>query len=179
MHRARFALVLEFLDQRLEEVLGSVVLAVMVTVAFVNVVTRYLVRLPLAFTEEITVNLFVWLVLLGTAAAFRSDAHLKVVFFVDRLPQGLRRGVIAFTHLVSLAVFLAVLRLGWMQVADEMLLGVVTQSLGVRSWYFTLGMPVGAFLVSVRILQALWRTVRRDPAAATPESSATVQEWTG
>jgi len=173
-----FARVATFLDRRLEETVGSLVLAVMVTIAFVNVVTRYFIQLPLAFTEEITVNLFVWLVLLGTATAFRDDAHLKVVFFVDRLPAAARRWIIAFTYLVSLAVFAVVLRLGWLQVLDEMWLGVVTQSLGVQTWYFTLGMPVGAAIVIVRILQALWRTLRGEPAAAALGERSTVQEWT-
>lgn len=178
MQQTWFARVAAFLDRRLEEAIGSVVLAAMVTIAFVNVITRYLVQLPLAFTEEITVNLFVWLVLLGTAAAFRDDAHLKVVFFVDRLPAAARRWIIALTHLVSLAVFVVVLRLGWLQVVDEMWLGVVTQSLGVPSWYFTLGMPVGAAIVIVRILQALWRTLRQEPTASVPGERSTVQEWT-
>ncbi|HLT59126.1 MAG: TRAP transporter small permease [Limnochordales bacterium] len=179
MHQTWTARAAALLQGRLEEMLAACVLAVMVTIAFVNVITRYLIQLPLAFTEEITVNLFVWLVLLGTAAAFRDDAHLKVVFFVDRLPGPWRRWVIAFTHGVSLVVFLVILRLGWIQVADEIWLGMVTQSLGVPSWYFTLGMPVGALLVVVRILQALWRTLRPGPAAAAPAERSAVQEWTG
>ena len=169
---------LALLERRLEEVLGAFVLAVMVTIAFINVISRYLIRLPLAFTEEITVNLFVWLVLLGTAVAFRDEAHLKVVFFVDRLPKVWQRWVIVFTHLVSLAVFAVILRLGWLQVADEIWLGVTTQSMGVPVWYFTLGMPVGAALVILRILQAMGRALREAPAAAAPGERSTVQEWT-
>ena len=110
--------------------------------------------------------------------AFRDEAHLKVVFFVDRLPQALQRWVMAFTYLVSLAVFVVILRLGWLQVADEIWLGVTTQSMGVPVWYFTMGMPVGAAVVVLRILQALWRTVRGGTAAAAPGERSTVQEWT-
>jgi len=63
----------------------------MTLVAFVNVVTRYVVRYSLAFTEEVVVSLFVWLTLLGTAIAFREGSHLAFEVLVDRLPAAGRR----------------------------------------------------------------------------------------
>jgi hypothetical protein len=52
-----------------EELVGAVMLMIMVSIAFINVVTRYFIKYPLSFTEEIEVNLFVWLVMLGTSMA--------------------------------------------------------------------------------------------------------------
>ena len=60
------------ITDRLEEGACVLVFGVMTTVAFVNVITRYVVRYSLAFTEELVVSLFVWLTLLGTAVAFRE-----------------------------------------------------------------------------------------------------------
>ena len=53
-----------FFNRRLEEVLGAAMLAVMVTVTFVNVIVRYCTTFSFAWTEEITINFFVWVVLL-------------------------------------------------------------------------------------------------------------------
>lgn len=41
----------------------------MVALAFLNVLTRYLFRYPLAFTEELLVNAFVWVTLLALPSA--------------------------------------------------------------------------------------------------------------
>ena len=42
-----------------EEIVGAVVLFIMVSITFVNVITRYVIVYPLSFTEEVTVNLCV------------------------------------------------------------------------------------------------------------------------
>ncbi len=44
----------------------------MVTVAFVNVVSRFTFNFSIAYVEELTVNLFVWLTLFGAAIAFKK-----------------------------------------------------------------------------------------------------------
>ena len=65
-----------FLDKRFEDILGSIMLAVMVTITFLNVIVRYCTNFSFAWTEEITINFFVWVVLLGTARAFREGSNL-------------------------------------------------------------------------------------------------------
>ena len=81
---------LRFLDTRLEEMLGALLLAVMVTIAFVNVVVRYCTPFSFAWTEELTINFFVWIVLLGSARSFRDGSHLGMSILYDALPQSLR-----------------------------------------------------------------------------------------
>jgi len=78
------------LGDRLEEGACVLVFVVMTVVAFVNVITRYVVQYSLAFTEEIVVSLFVWLTLLGSAIAFREGSHLAFTYLVDRAPPALR-----------------------------------------------------------------------------------------
>ena len=63
---------LRFLDTRLEEMLGALLLAVMVTIAFVNVVVRYCTPFSFAWTEELTINFFVWL-------EVRDEYELEVI----------------------------------------------------------------------------------------------------
>jgi C4-dicarboxylate transporter DctQ subunit len=51
---------MHYLLKRFEEALGAFLLIVMVTIAFLNVLTRYVFRYSMAFTEELTLYLFVW-----------------------------------------------------------------------------------------------------------------------
>ena len=96
----------------------------MVSVAFVNVVTRYAIIYPLAWTEEITVSMFVWIVLLGVSTAFRKNAHLSMTFVYDFMPLPLKKISFLISNAMSLVFFALLTWLGTVQVLDEMDLGV-------------------------------------------------------
>ena len=69
-------------------------LAVMAVAVFINVVLRYGFNSGIAFSEEISRLLFVWLTFLGTILASREHAHLGVDSLVKRLPHGARQACI-------------------------------------------------------------------------------------
>jgi TRAP-type C4-dicarboxylate transport system permease small subunit len=138
----------------LEEWLGAIVMTVMVTLAFINVVTRYVVDIPLAFTEEITVSMFVWVTLLGASIAFRQNAHLSVTFFYDLAPQHLRKFFLLFANTMSVVFFSLVFYLGSNQVLDEMELNVTSQALAIPVWLYTGAVPLFSLLIIVRIIQS-------------------------
>lgn len=145
-----------------EELLGSVILAVMAVITFANVITRYFIYYALAFTEEVTINLFVWLVMLGTAIAFKKGANLSMTFVYDKLPIRCRRCCFYTTTAMSLAFFALLCYLGYVQVSDEIALSVTSSSLAIPVWWYTISLPVFSALIIVRILQAAVETVRRD-----------------
>nr|MBM1003342.1 TRAP transporter small permease subunit [Desulfofustis sp. PB-SRB1] len=62
--------IVTWLATHLEELLGACLLGAMAVLAMANVLTRYLIDLPIAFTEELEVNAMVWMTLFGAAAAF-------------------------------------------------------------------------------------------------------------
>ncbi len=145
-----------------EELLGSVILVVMAVITFANVVTRYFIFYALAFTEEVTINLFVWLVMLGTAIAFKKGANLSMTFVYDKLPARGRKFCFFASTALSLAFFGLLGYLGYVQVADEIALSVTSSSLAIPVWWYTISLPVFSALIFIRILQAAIETVRGD-----------------
>ena len=141
-----------------EEVLGALILAVMLVVTFANVVTRYLITYPLAFTEEITISMFVWIVLLGTS--FRRNAHLAMTFFYDFMPRGLKKLCFLLSTAVSLAFFSLLGWLGALQVYDEWELGVTSDALAIPACIYSSAIPLFSLLIVIRILQAARVTLR-------------------
>lgn len=151
---------LKKLFNHFEEALGAVVMAVMVTLTFVNVVTRYVIVYPLAFTEEITISMFVWVTLLGVSIAFRKNAHLAVTFFYDLGSPSLRKIFYFIATAMSIVFFALLTWLGSLQVLDEMALSVTTDSLAIPAWIYSAGVPVFSVLVIIRIIQATASTIR-------------------
>lgn len=138
----------------LEEIISSIMIAIMVTVAFVNVITRYFIKMSLAWTEELEVNLFVWMVLLGVAIAFKKGGHLGMSFIYEKFPPRYRKGFFLMSVLLGVIFFGTLAYLGYLEVRDEIALGVTTESLGIPVCIYTIATPVLSLLVIVRMLQA-------------------------
>jgi TRAP-type C4-dicarboxylate transport system permease small subunit len=135
----------------------------MTVVAFINVITRYLIRFSLAFTEELVVSLFVWLTLLGTAIAFREGSHLGFSFLVDRCPRPVQRFSIWSGAVLGVGLFGLLVYFGLGQIRTERLLGTTSEALAIPQWWYTAGIPVFGLLVIVRILQGAVRADRKVP----------------
>jgi TRAP-type C4-dicarboxylate transport system permease small subunit len=138
---------------RLEEGFCVLLLAVMTLIAFVNVITRYLIRFSLAFTEELVVSLFVWLTLVGTSIAFREGSHLGFTFIVDRCPKAVQRASIWLGAALSVALFGLLVYYGIGQIQTERLLGTTSEALAIPQWWYTLGIPVIGVVVILRVLE--------------------------
>ncbi len=148
---------------RLEEALLAFLLLFMVGLAFLNVLTRYFFRYPLAFTEELTVNAFVWATLLGIAVGLREGkegAHIRFVALTEFLPPPWPRLFVAFGFLVTGLLFLILALLAWGQARDDLALGAISPALGLPNAFYTLPTPFLALLVVFRSLEGAYRAWR-------------------
>ena len=69
--------------------LGGAILAAMTGAVFLQVVLRYAFRTGVEGLDEVPRYLFVWLVMIGAAAAMERGEHTALVLFRERLgPTG-------------------------------------------------------------------------------------------
>ncbi len=66
-------------------------MAAIVLVVFVNVVMRYVLNTGLTWSEEIAVNLFVWVIFLGAILAGLEGLHIKVDLLTSKLPKPVQK----------------------------------------------------------------------------------------
>ena len=142
-----------FLNARFEELLGALLLAVMACISFINVIMRYCTNLSFSSSEELTVNFFVWIVLLGTARAFREGNNFSMNLLYDAMPRPVRKLLYIFGTLCSIIFFAALCWQGYIEVVDEIELEVVSESLAIPVWLYTMATPLFSALIIVRILQ--------------------------
>lgn len=150
----------QFLNKYGEETCGGLVLAVMAAIAFVNVVVRYGTDLSFAWSEEMTVNLFVWAVMLGTAAVFRERGHLALNIVYNLLPRAWRRLCLWLSLLLSVGFFAVLTYFGILEIIDEIELEVTTESMGIAVWWYTAATPLLGALIIVRIAQSTLPSLR-------------------
>src|SRR5262249_951352 len=70
------------------ETAAAVLVAVEIVVLFGGVVSRYVFHAPLTWSDELASMLFLWLAMLGAAAALRRGEHMRMTAVVARLSPG-------------------------------------------------------------------------------------------
>jgi TRAP-type C4-dicarboxylate transport system permease small subunit len=137
----RFILGFDRLLGRLEAMLLAAMVAAITVITFLQVFTRYVTEDPLIWTEEVARYLFVWITLVGGAAAVRTNGHFGLDI-LRRYAPPLRKPLGALTMLVVFA-FLALLFytgiLETRQAATQM-----SPALQVTMHWAFLAIPLGA-----------------------------------
>ena len=79
---------------------------------------RYILNHSLAWSDELVRYLFVWFTLLGAAVALREREHIRVDYFIGKLPARVR-GIIELLTLAAIILFhSAMIILGFMWVYE-------------------------------------------------------------
>ena len=84
--------------------LACVAIFIMGWMIFFNVFMRYVFNKPMAFVEEYSGQLFVFIVFIGLSYATREDAHVQVDLFYKMLPNIAQKILDTFTLSISLLV---------------------------------------------------------------------------
>ncbi|HUU50340.1 MAG TPA: TRAP transporter small permease [Nitrospinota bacterium] len=150
----------KWLLENLEEVLCAFILGIMALLAFANVITRYFIQYSLAFTEEIEVNLMVWLTLLGTSVGFKKGAHLGLTFLLNRLSYPLKKLLSLASACLSLILFALLIGFSVSQIFAEIELEITSEALELPQWWYTMGIPVCGLVLIFRIITILNKNIK-------------------
>ena len=145
--------VLRVLNDKLEEVFLVIVMSASVIIVFAQVVTRFILKTPLPWSEEVARFLFIWLIWVGAAYATKERAHIKIDFLVNRLPKAGQTLCLILSTLVWLlfAVFLFYISLVLTQ--SVMGGGQTGTGSGIPMWIPYSAIPVGMGLMIFRMIQ--------------------------
>ena len=143
-----------------EEATGVALLAFMAILAFLNVVTRYLIHYSFAFTEEVEVAALVWLTVLGAAAGFRKGVHLGFGLLALRFPELGRRLLLPLASVLTILTLCILFGFSIGQMREEIGLGITTEALNIPQFWYTLALPVGCVLMVVRVVEASLKEMR-------------------
>ena len=145
---------------RLEEILLVSSLAFTVGLIFIQVIMRYVFRNSLSWSEELARYLFLWQIWLGASFAVKEHAHLRIEALVDHLSPSRRRilEIVALLAWFAFSLFLAVK-------GSELTLlllkrGQVSPAMRLPMAYAYASVPVGAALMSIRLVEEMVRFFR-------------------
>ena len=137
-------------------------LALTSVLLFVNVVMRYVFRIPLNWVEETSLYLMVWIVFVGGSIAIRTRGHMAI----DLLPLALsppNRRLLALVVALASLVFFAVFF--WYSLEHTLRVLSINQLTPVMQapmWLTYLAMPVGSLLMALRTIQSIVHTLKTE-----------------
>ncbi len=133
------------LDHILNALAGASFLA-MVLLTCWQVFTRYVLKNPSPWSEELVSYLFAWTSLMGAALITGERGHMNIPLLAERLGPGAQRALGIFSEAVA-AVFSAVLLVYGGVRITRLAMGQMTSSLGVAVGVFYAVLPVCGVLI--------------------------------
>ena len=148
-------------------------LVLLVMDVWLGVLVRYVIPLPLTFTEELARYLMIWMALLAVSSGIAYREHIGVAFIFERFPPEMRRWMAVAFDVIGFAFFFALFWYG---------LGFVDRGFSrfsmiyaIPKGYFFAGVPLAAAVACVQLAligvhDFFARTGPASISAGTPDS---------
>lgn len=151
---------IKILDQYLEETVVVMMLTGMTLLVGFQVIMRYVMHDSLSWSEELSRYMFIWMINIGISYGVRTNRHISV----DVLATILSKKKAAFLSVLADILFfifsVTVIMYGIEVVQRIIRMGQSSPALEIpMAWVYS-SLPIGFFLVSIRLLQSITRKVK-------------------
>ncbi|MBP8612891.1 MAG: TRAP transporter small permease [Candidatus Atribacteria bacterium] len=146
---------------KIEEILSAIILGIMSVIAFGNVLSRYVFHASFAATEEVVVNLFVWMTVLGIAMAFEKGSHLSMTMVTERLsPRGKAVANIV-SAVIGVILFVIIDYYSCREIyRDLTIYHTRSEALDIPVWIYTAGIPVFSIFIFKNLIKNVLNSLK-------------------
>ncbi len=133
------------------EWVSAVLVVALAVVVFLQVFNRFVLKTPLAWSEDLAMLLFQWVAFLGAAIGVKRMRHFGIELVVRALPEWVRHRIELLVPLIMAIVALTMITEGWKLLALNRMRIYSTMSLSY-TWAF-LPIPLSGLLILVYLIQ--------------------------
>lgn len=149
------------------------VLAFMMLTVSYDAIMRYVFSAPTSWSLEVNSFLLVYLAVVGAGEAQRHDAHIRITFFMQRLPLRVRALIGVITGLLGMLFCVIMVWRGWLMAAQAWEYGErVSSGFGTPIAYPYALIPLGFGALGLQFLIETLCNGYRLTHPQTPENSA-------
>src|SRR5512143_81896 len=95
------------------EGVAAILVIALAVVVFLQVFNRYVLKAPLAWSEDLAMLLFQWVTFLGAALGVKRMRHFGIELVVRKFPERTRHWIELATPIVMAIVALVMIVQGW------------------------------------------------------------------
>jgi len=146
----------------LEKWFAGILMAFALVLSFYSVVARYVLHLPLDWSDEVSIYAVVWCTFFGISSLIKTDENVRMDLLIRRFSEK-RKNIFHFYHtLLGLGFLLVVVWGGYLLVQNAHKTLIVSEShLKIPMYAPYLIMPLGGFLLSLRMVERLVQLGRK------------------
>ncbi len=142
-----------------------------------QIVTRFILKNPSSYTEELAGFLLIWIGLLGASYALYTRAHLGIDILTSRLQGNKKYGTeILIYSIVMLFAFFVLVVGGSRLVNLTFTLQQISPAIGIPMGYVYLVLPLTGILMMYYSLFFIVNVVRKSPGETTLDQINTVDK---
>ncbi len=138
---------------KFESLVMSVILMFVTLLTFANVCVRYLSDGQFAWSEELVVNLFVLLIMMGCGLCAREGSLITLSLVFDLVKLKAKKVLVAIGGVVNLVFWIILMYTGVEKVLTQMANGKKTPSLMIPEWIFTAFLPIGCIFLILHTIE--------------------------
>jgi len=157
MKNNKFLIVLS----KYEGIIGGILMFLITVIAFIQVIFRYVLKLPLAWTEEYIVYLFAWMIYIGASYCTGEKSHLQMEVFYNRLSIKGKKVLDLISDILWLVFTIIMFKSSFTVTKMVYSKGVVTLAAGIPCWIGYLSVTVCMLLMGIHLINNLIEDVMR------------------
>lgn len=136
----------------------SVMFIALAVLVFFQVITRFVIDYPLAWSEEISKYLMIYIVFLGSALAVKNRQHIAIDFLTEIVSPANNRRLNGLVLIISSIFFIILTYFGF--VLTITVLDQATPTLRFSIAWAYAAIPIGSFLM---LLNAIYSFINPPP----------------
>ncbi len=141
-----------------------ILMAVMVLDVSWQVFTRFILKDPSSFTEELAGFLLIWIGLLGASYALYSRAHLGIDVLTAKLEGSNKQLVEILINIIVILFSLFILVIGGFRLVNlTFTLNQISPAMGIPMGYVYLVLPITGILMIFYSLRVIYLTISQQP----------------
>lgn len=121
--------------------LAGVSFLTMVILTCWQVITRYILKSPSTWSEELVSYLFAWMSLLGASVVTSERGHMNIPILVERLSENGQKALNCLGEIIAFLFSAIILVYGGVKITN-LAMGQMTSSLGVPIGIFYIVLPL-------------------------------------
>ena len=147
--------------------LAGFLTAAMATLVLLQVIFRYSLKAPLAWSEETASFAFVWMALLGASVGLKGEDHPNLDIVITRFPKAFQKAAAILINLCILFVLVVMFIYG-----SKLALSMksqLTAALGYSVAYMYAVLPISALVMAFHVVIKTLKLFKPPAGGASPE----------
>ena len=158
----RFFSILDVGVAALNRNLAVLGMTVGVTLAFVNVLARYILNDSITWAGELTNYAFIWGALFGAAYGFKRGIHIQVTILLIKLPAPIAKALLIFSYSLSFIYLAFMSYFGYQLIVILQDMNEMSIDLNIPMWIPTLVLPLSFAGAAYRAGEKVFEVAKED-----------------